>query len=119
MSFFEDVKGVLTKTAKGAAKASNEIAQQTKLKLKASQIKYQIENAYTKIGELYYGVVECDEDNSEKLREAMDEVKMLKSELEELEAQSPKSRNVKKCSFCNAENEEGDQYCSKCGSNLN
>lgn len=119
MSFFEDVKSVLTKTAKDAAKVSGEVAQQAKIKLKATHIKGQIENCYTRIGELYYGSVECEQDNGEKISATMEEIKALKEELEELNAQSPKNKYVKKCTFCDAVNDSEASYCSKCGSNLN
>lgn len=119
MSFFEDVKSVLTKTAKDAAKVSGEVTQQAKLRLKATHIKSEIESCYTRIGELYYGAVECEQDNGEKISSTMEEIKALKEELEELEEKISKNKGVKKCSVCDAVNDSEASYCSKCGSSLN
>lgn len=119
MDVLNKAKSFLTKTAKDAVKVSGEIAYQTKLKLKAIEIKDTIKSKYTDIGELYYGVAEYELDNSEKIHILVEEIKSLKEELDEVESEISGSRKTKKCSVCGGENPAESDYCSKCGNGLN
>lgn len=119
MSIFESVKKTLTKTAKGAAKASGELVEQTKLKLKVIDIKDEINTRYTKIGELYYNVAEYELDCGDSISDLVDEIRALKEELAEVEEEIKKNKSLNKCSTCGAENDAEDVYCRKCGSKLN
>ncbi len=118
MSVFDSVKKTLTKTAKGAAKASGELVEQTKLKLKVIDIKDEIETRYTKIGELYYTAAEYELDNGDKIASLVSEIKALKSQLEDVEAEIKRNKVIHKCSSCDWENDADAAYCSRCGSKL-
>jgi len=96
MSVLETAKKLLTRTAKDAAKLSNEIAQQTKLKLKATEIKVNIDEKYTQLGELYYGAIEYELDNGEKIGTVVDEIKALKEDLDNIEEEISKIKNSRK-----------------------
>ncbi len=117
MTFFDSAKKILTKTAKDAAKVSGEIAQQTKIKFKAAQVKDEINTRYALIGELYYGVVEYELDNADKINQLVEEVTALKEQLESLESELG-GKKTKKCSFCGNDNDVDAEYCSKCGNKL-
>lgn len=118
MSVWENVKKTVTKTAKDAAKASGELVEQTKLKLKAVDLKDEIETRYTEIGELYYGAAEYELDNGEKISELVDEIRELKDALEDVENEIKRNKTISRCSECNAENDKEDIYCRKCGNKL-
>lgn len=118
MSVWKNVKKTVTKTAKDAAKASGELVEQTKLKLKAVDLKDEIESRYTKIGELYYGVAEYDLDDGEKISALTDEIRELKEALEEVEAEIKRNKEILRCTECQAVNEKDDVYCRKCGNKL-
>ena len=119
MSLLDSFKKTVTKTVKDAAKASGELVDQTKLKLKIIDIKDEIESRYEKIGELYYDVVEHELDCGEKLDEIVDEIRALKSELEEIEAEVKKNKKIIKCPVCGNENDVENDYCAKCGNKIN
>ncbi len=118
MTFLDSAKKILTKTARDAAKVSGELAQQTKLRIKALQLKDEINTRYTLIGELYYGVAEYDMDNGEKINALVEEIKTLKEQLEELEEELGAKKKVK-CTSCGAENDAESSFCSGCGAKLN
>lgn len=82
MSLFESVKKTFFKTTKKVAKTSGELVEQTKLKLKEIDIKDEINTRYAKIGELYFGVAEYDQDNAEELNALIEEVRAYKDQLE-------------------------------------
>ncbi len=119
MSLLESLKKAVTQTAKDAAKASGDLVEQTKLKLKAIEIKDEIEGRYEKIGELYYAVVEHELDCGEKIEELVDEIRALKSDLELVEAEIKKNKRTVKCSACASENDAESSYCANCGNKLN
>lgn len=118
MSIFDSVKKAVTKTAKDAAKASGELVEQTKLKLKVIELKDEITERYTKIGELYYSAAEYDLDNGDKIASLVSEIKDLKSDLDDVEAEIKRNKEMNKCTVCDAENDADDCYCSKCGNKL-
>jgi ribosomal protein L40E len=118
MDILNKTKSFLTRTAKDAVRVSGELAYQTKLKLKAIEIKDSIKSKYTEIGELYFGAVEYELDNSEKIHILVEEIKSLKEDLEEIEEEIVISKKTKKCSVCDAENPVEADYCSKCGNGL-
>ncbi|MBQ6999329.1 MAG: hypothetical protein IJN62_06050 [Clostridia bacterium] len=119
MNVFDSVKKVVTKTAKDAAKVSGELVEQTKLKLKVVELKDEINERYKKVGELYYTATEYELDNGDKINSLISEIKALKSELEDVEAEVKRNKSIKKCSVYDAENGAEDDYCSKCGNKLN
>ena len=92
MSFYESFKKVVTKTAKDAAKASGELVEQTKLKLKAVEVKGDIESAFAKIGSLYYDMAELEVDNSEEILALVEEVKSNKALLIDIEEEISRSK---------------------------
>lgn len=116
MSIYETLKKAVTKTAKDAVKVSGELVEQTKLKLKAVEIKNQIEKNYTKIGEFYFAMSEYATDKSEEIKVLLEEVKELKNALEDVEDEIAK--DTLKCAHCGASNKSEDLYCSKCGKEL-
>lgn len=118
MSVWENVKKTVTKTAKDAAKASGELVEQTKLKIKAMDLKDEIETRYTKIGELYYGVAEYELDSGEEISDLVDEIRELKEVLDETEKEIKRNKNILRCAECQAENDRDDVYCRKCGNKL-
>ena len=118
MSILDSVKKTLTKTAKDAAKVSGDLVEQTKLKIKAIDIKDEIDSRYTQIGKLYYGVVENENDDAEKIEKLVGEITELKGALAEIEAEIKISKKVCKCQACDTENDVDDAYCSKCGNKL-
>lgn len=119
MKLLDSVKKVVTKTAKDAAKVSGELVEQTKLKLKVIELKDEINERYTKIGQLYYTSAEYEVDNGDKINSIINEIKALKSDLEKVEDEVKRNKSIKKCNVCSAENGVDDDYCSKCGNKLN
>ena len=118
MSLLDSVKKAVTRTAKDAAKASGELVEQTKLKLKAIEIKDEIDKRYTKIGELYYATVEYELDCGDRMEALVSELKALKSDLENVETEIKKNRKIIKCSSCDSENDAESSYCANCGTAL-
>ena len=90
MSMYESLKKAVKRTAKDAAKASGELVEKTKLKLKAADIKGDIEECYTKIGKLYYDMAENSSDNTDAIKSLLSEVNALYDALGEIEAQMQK-----------------------------
>ena len=86
MSMLESVKKTLFKTTKQVAKTSGELVENTKLKIKEINIKDEINTRYAKIGELYFGVAEYDQDNAEEINALVNEVKAYKEQLDEIES---------------------------------
>lgn len=118
MSLLDSVKKAVTKTAKDAAKASGDLVEQTKLKLRAIDIKDEIDTRYTKIGELYYATVEYELDFGDKMEALVGEIKALKSDLENVETEIKRNKKLNKCSVCDAENDAESSYCANCGNQL-
>ena len=108
MSILNSVKKTLTKTAKDAAKVSGDLVEQTKLKIKAIDIKDEIDSRYTMIGKLYYGIVENDNDDAEKIGTLVEEITALKSALAEVEAEIKSNKKGCQCEGCESANDEDD-----------
>ncbi|MBR2476522.1 MAG: hypothetical protein IKB50_00120 [Clostridia bacterium] len=87
MSLLESVKKTLFRTTKKVAKTSGEIVEHTKLKIKEIDIKDEINTRYARIGELYFGVAEYDQDNAEEINAVMEEIKAYKEKLDEIESE--------------------------------
>ena len=92
MSLLESVKKTLFKTTKKVAKTSGELLDQAKLKIKEIDIKDEINTRYAKIGELYFGVAEYEQDNAEEINALVEEVKAYKEQLDELESENNKDK---------------------------
>lgn len=101
-------------------------SRQSKLRLEKSQVEGEIKRLYEELGEAYYQSIEEGSDQSKKiLHELMIKLDQQKEILKALENQlkqdlmeEGQDQPQKRCPHCNEVMEEGDQFCSNCGSSM-
>ncbi|MBR5227877.1 MAG: zinc ribbon domain-containing protein [Clostridia bacterium] len=108
------VGDVAEKTYKTVADKSNQLIQNTKLKIKISDIEQEIEIMYSDFGKRIYEKFKAGEEVDGFEKECKKITKMYK-EIEELDAKSLNLRGLRKCSNCMQAIEVEAKYCPSCG----
>lgn len=118
MSVFDTVTEIMTKTAKGVAKASETAVDYAKLKIKLSEAKDALDCAYLRIGKLVFNANENDEDNLNEIEKSCDEVREIKGLIADYELELGELSGKKTCPECNARIGEQSVFCPKCGEKI-
>jgi len=107
----EKVKNAVSTTTRKAVKLSNEAIDYTKIKLKISDLKSQLDEKYAAIGLAVY-----EGNDEDKIDGICEEISSLRRDIEDLELKLSEYKNQKTCSSCGAVCEKEDEFCRKCGS---
>lgn len=106
----EKVKNAVSETTRKAVKLSNEAIDYTKIKLRISDLKSQLDDKYAAIGMAVY-----EGSGEEEIDTICEEISSLRDEIEELNLRLSEYKNQKSCSECGTLCEKDDDFCRKCG----
>lgn len=111
---------ILSETAKSLGKKSSEFVEISKLTLNAQKKQKQIEEKYEKIGQYVYSKLKRSNSiTKEELEPWISEINILERDMKTLEKIALSIRNIKFCTYCNAEFDDEVNYCPLCGKYLN
>lgn len=117
MEFFDKLGKKASEAYKMTADKTGKIAKETKIKLKISELKSQINDIYEEIGKKIYENHVREEDISitNEIEEKCTEIDALGDEIESLLKQCLELKDKKQCSKCYAEIEKNVKFCPNCG----
>lgn len=101
-----------------ATKKTGNAVELSKLKLKAMQLRSQIQSTYERIGTLTYEQRKTSTDNAELIEVCVREIDELFAELNDINVLISDIKNGVKCPGCDAVNDAGVVYCQNCGVNI-
>ena len=122
MEFFDKLSKKASEAYKITADKTGKIAKETKLKLKISELKSEINTIYTEIGKkayekhtIKYGSEKCTENVCEQIKEKCLKIDVLSDEIDNLLKQCLELNDKKQCENCYAEIEKDVKFCPHCG----
>ena len=122
MEFFDKLSKKASEAYKITADKTGKLAKETKLKLKISELKSEINTIYTEIGKKAYekhtiknGGEKCTENVCEQIKEKCLKIDMLSDEIDNLLKQCLELKDKKQCENCYAEIEKDVKFCPHCG----
>ena len=122
MEFFDKLSKKASEAYKITADKTGKLAKETKLKLKISELKSEINTIYTEIGKMAYekhtlknGKENCTENVCEEIKEKCLKIDMLSDEIDNLLKQCLELKDKKQCENCYAEIEKDVKFCPHCG----
>lgn len=122
MEFFDKLSKKASEAYKITADKTGKLAKETKLKLKISELKSEINTIYTEIGKKEYekhtlknGKENCTENVCEEIKEKCLKIDMLSDEIDNLLKQCLELKDKKQCENCYAEIEKDVKFCPHCG----
>ena len=118
MGRFDDLLLKAKDLAGAAGIKAQEVAELTRVKLQAAQLKSDIDSNYLKLGEIIYELNKNGTENEELVNMCIAEIEAQLRELEELEAKISEMKKVVRCPECGAESPVGSLFCARCGAAL-
>ena len=115
MDFIKDITKKVGRTAKTAVKKSNNLLEITKLNMSIGSEEDKIAKIYTQIGKEVYDSFENNAEASEKFNVLCEKISIIKANIERMEKQILRIKNIKMCPECGAQLEITVCYCSGCG----
>lgn len=116
MEILEKIGDAASKTCKYTAEKTAKIAKETKLKMKISECKREIEKIYREIGETVYEKSVVDQDiDKEEIKEKCDKIDELTGKIVECKNEILSLKERKQCRNCYEEIEKDAKYCPNCG----
>lgn len=118
MSRFDDLLIKAKDFANAAGSKAQEMAELTKLRLQAAQLRSDLDSNYLKMGEIVYELKKANTENEDLIAMCVAEIDAQHKELEELNQKIDDLKNELKCPECMASNPKEALYCSRCGASL-
>lgn len=116
MEILEKIGDAASKTYKYTAEKTTKIAKETKLKMKISDHKKEIETIYREIGETVYEKFVVDEEiDKQELMQKCEEIDLLAEKIVNCKNEILKLRERRQCKNCYEEIEITANYCPNCG----
>lgn len=118
MSRLDDLLIKAKDFASAAGSKAQEMAELTKLRLQAAQLRSDLDANYLKMGEIVYELRKASTENEDLIAMCIAEIDAQHKELEELNEKINDLKNEAKCPECMASNPREALYCSRCGASL-
>lgn len=118
MSRLDDLLIKAKDLANAAGNKAQEMAELTKLRLQAAQLRSDLDANYLKMGEIVYELKKANTENEDLIAMCIAEIDAQHKELEELNQKIDDLKNEAKCPECMASNPKESLYCSRCGAAL-
>lgn len=117
MEFFDKIGKKASEAYKMTADKTGKIAKETKMKLKISELRTQVNDIYKEIGKKVYEKHVREEDISieNELKEKCTQIDVLSDEIDSLLKQCLELKDKKQCSKCYTEIEKEAKFCPNCG----
>ena len=116
MAFFDNLGAKLTQTGQKTMRKANDLADITRLNLRASELNRGIQELYTQLGGQYYALHGGAPE--EALSELCQKIDGINRELERIRAEINAIKQVKVCPACGGENPIDARFCCKCSAAL-
>lgn len=101
--------------ASAAGNKAQELAELTKIRLQAAQMRSDLDANYLKLGEIVYELQKAGTQNQDLIDMCIAEIEEQNRELDEINAKVNELKNEVKCPECMAANNKEAIYCSRCG----
>ncbi len=101
-----------------AGNKAQEMAELTKLRLQAAQLRSDLDANYLKMGEIVYELKKANTENEDLIGMCIAEIDAQHKKLDELNQRINDLKNEVKCPECMASNPKEALYCSRCGALL-
>lgn len=118
MSRLDDLLIKAKEFASVAGNKAQEVAELTRLRLQAAQLRSDLDSNYLKMGEIIYELKKANTENQDLIDMCIAEIDAQQQELEELNEKIDTLRKEVKCPECMASNPREALYCSRCGAAL-
>lgn len=116
MEFFDKLGKKASEAYKITADKTGKIAKETKMRLKMSELKSQVNDLYEEIGKkIYEKHITKEEVKKEEIEEICVQIDVLSDEIESLLKQCLDLRDKKQCSKCFTEIDKNVKFCPNCG----
>ena len=116
MEFFDKLGKKASEAYKITADKTGKIAKETKMRLKMSELKSQVNDLYEEIGKkIYEKHIAKEEVKKEEIEEICVQIDVLSDEIESLLKQCLDLRDKKQCSKCFTEIDKNVKFCPNCG----
>ena len=120
MEFFDKLGKKATEAYKITADKTGKLAKETKLRLKISELRRNVEDVYEEIGKKVYESHIREEDFAkEEIKQEIEglcvKIDVLSDEIEDLLEQCLELRDKKQCKNCFVEMDKEYKYCPNCG----
>ena len=120
MEFFDKLGKKASEAYKITADKTGRLAKETKLKIKISDLKSQINDLYEEIGKnVYQKHIREDEEANKEIEEDIShlctKIDVLSDEIDSLLEQCLELKDRKQCKNCYKEIDKNDKYCPNCG----
>ena len=118
MGTFDDLLIKAKDLASAAGSKAQNVAELTKLRLQAAQLRADLDANYLKLGEIIYELQKAGAENKDLIDMCIAELESQNIELDELNAKINEMKNEKVCSECMSANARDALFCSRCGAQL-
>lgn len=116
--FIDEFVFMAKNAADVASKKTGEVVEVGKIKYQIKQAEWDLEKAYTKLGAIYYESKHSNEDFSEAVSLAINEIDDFKLKITHFEETLRTYRKVKKCAKCGQDSDVSAAFCVHCGAPL-
>lgn len=116
MEFFDKLGKKASEAYKMTADKTGKIAKETKIKLKMSELKSQINDIYEEIGKkVYEKHVRKQEISNNDIEDLCVKIDVISDEIEILLQECLELKDKKQCIKCYTQIEKDDKFCKECG----
>lgn len=116
--YLDNAKKFITSFTKKAVKKSSEVYENTKLSIKISNIKTDIEEEYKKIGKIVYEKYKGKEISSDDAEAICSKIDLLFGKIDDLNQKMAENKDVHICPACGAEVSPESTFCANCGEKI-
>lgn len=104
--------------AYGVGKKAGELLSVAKLNIRVADLKAEVNAQLRELGEMLYATHTGNPTDSETLLAKLQEIDVLKAQIDELNAEIGREQAAYTCPTCGAAVQDGDQFCRECGGKL-
>ncbi len=116
MDFLENVKNIMSDTAKVVVKKSGELIESSKTQISVLELKNDVRKLYSEVGKLTYLAIEADEEHTEDIKAKCEIISAKLAKIEALKTNGKESGAV--CPSCGRVSDFSDDYCPSCGEDM-
>lgn len=113
---FENISKKIANVSRGAVNGTKKFAEGISLSSQVDECKKEINDCYTKLGETFYSRTK--ENVPEEYRGIFERIKMLNSQIIQLQEQMRRVKGVRNCPKCGMEVTQDALFCPGCGYSL-
>lgn len=113
---FENISKKIANVSRGVVNSTKKIAEGISLGSQADELKKELTECYTKLGETFYSRTK--ENIPEVYQGIFERIRMLEMQITKLQEQMKKVKSIRNCPKCGQEADEDAIFCPNCGFSL-